>query len=95
MLDNDIQIKFGNYIDEFKKQSTTVKREENINSLKEIISLLDIVCEKEGVTYQYLKSNEIFDLNNEIVSEDDYLEGCLVYIENIKNIISKYLLEKQ
>ena len=94
MLNEDMQVKFTNYINEFKKQSNNIKREEIVQSLKEIISLLDLVCENAGIDYQYLKSNEIYDLSTPGATEDDYLEAYLVYIENIKNIISKYLLEK-
>lgn len=95
MMEKDIiQAKFDLFMREFKKQSPTDKKMEIINSLKELIEVLDMVCQMQGINVEYVKSLEINDLNTDYVSEDDFLEGCLVYIENVKNIISQFLIEK-
>lgn len=95
MTDGSLQVKFNDYIEEFKKQSTSLKQEEVINSLKELLTILDVLCQKEGIVVEYLKSKEIDDLQNKVVSEDDFLEGCIVYVENVKNIISQYIMVKE
>ena len=94
MIDGELQSKFTDYIEEFKQQDINTKRKEVVDSLKELISVLDVVCQKSGVSVQYLRSREINDIEKSTATEDDYLEAYLVYIENVKNIISKYLLDK-
>ena len=90
-MNNEIQESFKNYINEFKIQDIDLKRNEIINSLKELLSILDIISLNENIPINYLKSSEIFDIKYETATEDDFLE---VYIENIKNIISEYILYK-
>jgi len=94
MDSNELQSKFTEYIDQLKNQSVNIKRNEIINSLKELISILEVVYAKEGIKIEYLKSDEIRDLENNDASEDDFLESCIVYAENVKNIVSKYLMHK-
>ena len=94
MMQDDIQSTFTAYIEEFKKQNIEIKRNEIINSLKELISVLDIICKEEEIAVEFLKSNEVNDIKGQNISEDDFLEACLVYVENVKNIISKYLIFK-
>lgn len=94
MIDGELQSKFTEYIEEFKQQDIMDKRKEIVESLKELISVLDVVCQKSGVSVQYLRSREINDIEKPTATEDDYLEAYLVYIENVKNIISKYLMDK-
>ncbi|MBE6152197.1 MAG: hypothetical protein E7165_02655 [Firmicutes bacterium] len=94
MDSNELQSKFTEYIDQLKNQSVNIKRNEIINSLKELISILEVVYAKEGIKIEYLKSDEIRDLENNDASEDDFLESCIVYVENVKNIVSKYLMHK-
>lgn len=94
MDSNELQSKFTEYIDQLKKQSVNIKRNEIINSLKELIYILEVVYAKEGIKIEYLKSDEIRDLENNDASEDDFLESCIVYVENVKNIVSKYLMHK-
>ena len=94
MIDNELQIKFSEYIHELKKQDSDTKKIEIINSLKELIFIMDVICQKDGINFDYLKSNEILDIKNQELNEDDFLEACAVYIENAKNIIGKYLIDK-
>ena len=37
---------------------------------------------------------EILDLNSDNVSEDDYLEACIAYVEIAKDVIGQYLDKK-
>lgn len=85
---------FENYIEEFKKLSVKDKREEVINSVKEIIAVFDKIARDDNIVLNFLKALEIDDLNKDKVSEDDYLEGLIVYIEAAKNMIGQYLYEK-
>lgn len=93
-MDSELQETFNSYVKEFKKQSIGVKRKEIIESLKELISVLDVISAKDNLIHNYLRSREITDMQKEIVSEDDFLEALLIYVENVKNMISEYLIYK-
>ena len=85
---------FNNYVNAFKELDISDKRIEIVNSLKEISAFLDAICEKENKNIQFLKSKEIFERNNGEEDENDFLEALLVYIENIKNLLGEYLIDK-
>lgn len=53
-----------------------------------------VVATNEGVDTNFLKNKEILDLQKEFVSEDDFIEASLVYLENVKNIIGEFLEKK-
>lgn len=53
-----------------------------------------VVATNEGVDTNFLKNKEILDLQKEFVSEDDFIEASLVYLENAKNIIGEFLEKK-
>ena len=87
---NELNESFNNYINEYKKLPTKEKRNELIDSIKEIIVTFDYLAKEENINVHYLKNNEILDLNKDIVSEDDFLEAAIVYVEVAKNIIGEY-----
>ena len=88
---NKLNESFNEYINELKKLPIVEKRNELIDSIKELIAGFEFLAERDNVKLQYLKSKEILDLNNEIVSEDDFIEAAIVYVEVAKNIIGEYL----
>ena len=90
----DLNVVFNNYIEEVKKLDTTGKRNELINSIKQLIVIFETLAEKEKIKVHYLMNEEILDLKNEVVSEDDFIEAALVYLEVAKNIIGEYLDNK-
>ena len=85
---------FQEYMDEFKKMSTLDKRNEIIDSIRELIIVFEQLAIKDGIELNYLKNREINDLKNRVVSEDDFLEAELVYLEVAKNLIGEYLIRK-
>lgn len=85
---------FNEYINELKKTDIKTKRKELIDNIKEMIYIFDIIAKKDNINVQYLKSKEILDLQNENISEDDFLEGAIVYLEVAKNIIGEYMNAK-
>ena len=82
---------FNDYIIEFKKLSTLEKRDEIILSIKELIAAFNQLAIIDNINLDYLKNNEINDLKKDVVSEDDFLEAELVYLEVAKNLIGQYL----
>lgn len=91
----ELNLAFNNYIEEVKKLDTVEKRTELINSIKELIAVFESLANEEKIEINYLKSKEILDLNNSFVSEDDFIEAALVYLEVAKNIVGEYLLKKE
>lgn len=91
---NELNEAFNNYIEEYKKLPVSAKREHIIDSLKEVIAVFDAKAQSEGIQLEYLKSKEILDLNKPDVSEDDYLEAALVYLEIAKQFIGEYFEKK-
>lgn len=85
---------FNEYINEFKKLDTMEKRNEVINSIKELIVVFEQLATKDNINLHYLKNNEITDLKKKDVSEDDFLEAEIVYLEVAKNLIGEYLDNK-
>ena len=91
---NELQSAFNEYIDEVKKLNTFEKRSELIYSIKELIAVFEQLAINDNIDLHYLKNKEITDLNNSNVSEDDFLEASLVYLEVAKNVIGEYLSKK-
>lgn len=85
---------FEEYMEEFKQLDIKNKRNEIINSIKELIAVFDKIAMDDNIELHYLKNKEINDLKNKVVSEDDFLEAELVYLEVAKNLIGEYLLRK-
>ena len=81
---------FNEYIDEFKKLTTMEKREEILNSIKELIAVMEQFAKIDNISLEYLKNREILDIKKSD-TEDDFLEAEIVYIENAKNLIGQYL----
>ena len=82
---------FNEYMQEFKKLDTKDKRREVVTSIKELIVAFDKLVQADNIELHYLRSPEVQDLKKENVSEDDFLEAELVYIEVAKNMIGEYL----
>ena len=91
---DELNVQFNNYVEEFKKLDINSKRGEFIRLLKEFVVMLSVIAKNNGVEVSFLKNNEILDLQKENVSEDDFIEAALVYLENAKNIIGEFF-EKQ
>ena len=91
---SELNLAFKEYIEEFKKLTTSEKRMELVDSIKELSGIIDSLAERENKNLEYLKSKEISKLNNGFESEDDFLEALLVYVENSKNLIGQYLIDK-
>ena len=86
---------FKEYIETFKELDTDRKREEFIKSLKDFIVIFDSLAQQDNIKIEYMHSNEILDLQKENLSESDFIEASVVYLEIAKDIIGQYLLQKE
>ena len=85
---------FNNYISAFKELSIKEKRNELVDSIKELLVIFDELSKQDGIKVDFLHSKKILDLNSDNVSEDDYLEACITYVEIAKDVIGQYLDKK-
>ena len=88
------EIIFNKYIQEYKKLDIKEKRKEYVDALKELIVIFDSLASIDNIELEYIKNNEILDLKSENISEDDFLEAIMVYLEISKDIIGQYLIKK-
>ena len=87
---NELNESFENYINELKKLPIEEKRTELINSIKELLAGFEYLAQQNNIELHYLKNNEILDLNKENVTEDDFIEAAVVYVEVAKNVIGDF-----
>lgn len=85
---------FNDYVDKFKQMDINSKRKEFLDVLKEFLAMLSVISNNEGLNVDYLKSRDILDIKRDEITEDDFIEACLVYLENSKNIIGALLENK-
>lgn len=90
----DANTLFTEYMDAFKELDISEKRIEIINSIKEVSALMVKLANDEGMNLKYLNSKEILNFKNGRETEEEFLEALLVYIENFKEMLGQYLLNK-
>lgn len=90
----DANTLFTEYMDAFKELDISEKRVEIINSIKEVSALLVKLANDEGMNLKYLNSKEILNFKNGNETEEEFLEALLVYIENFKEMLGQYLLNR-
>lgn len=90
----DANTLFSEYMDAFKELDISEKRIEIINSIKEVSALLVKLADDDGISLKYLNSKEILNFKNGRETEEEFLEALLVYIENFKEMLGQYLLNK-
>lgn len=90
----DVNTLFTEYMDAFKELDISEKRIEIINSIKEVSALLVKLAIDDGISLKCLNSKEILNFKNGREIEEEFLEALLVYIENFKEMLGQYLLNK-
>lgn len=90
----DANTLFTEYMDAFKKLDISEKRIEIINSIKEVSALLVKLADDDEISLKCLNSKEILNFKNGRETEEEFLEALLVYIENFKEMLGQYLLNK-
>lgn len=86
---------FKEYVEAFKDLHEEEKKSVLINSVKELIGVFDELSKSDNISLEYVQSNEILDLNQESVSNSDFLEALFVYLEVSKDIIGQYIIKKE
>ena len=82
---------YNHYINEFVNLNVEDKREEIVNKLKELIATLEVIAKKLNDSQPALLNREMIDLNQEDVSEEDYLEAVFAYLISLEDLIGRTL----
>lgn len=88
-MEKELENSYNEYISKYTQLNIEQKRSEIIEKLKHVIVLFQQICSIKGFNDNLLVNKELLDLNNENVSEDDFLEGIFVYINMLEDIIGK------
>jgi len=81
---------FNKYMEEFKSYSLDDKRKTALEQLKVILSLTDTMCEELGVDSEMIITKDAVEAQNNITSDDDFVEGVVVYASSIQNSLCKF-----
>lgn len=82
---------FTLFMDEFVKLSIDQKNNKIIEKQKVILAFLLKFAAERGIQFEFLKSKEITDIENNKGSNEDYLEVMMVYSQNIEELIGLIL----
>ena len=80
---------FEELLEQYQKLPIESKREKNIEELKLIIAMLQLLCEHKKIKYEEIN---IIDINN-IQNESEYLNIIYTYITSLKEQLGSYVLE--
>lgn len=82
---------FTSFMDEFVKLNIDQKNNEIIEKQKVILAFLSKFAAERGIQFEFLKSREITDIENNKGTNEDYLEAMMVYSQNIEELIGLIL----
>ena len=92
---------FNKYMEEFKNYSLVDKKKVALEQLKIIVGLTNTLCSELGVNNEPLITKDIIEAHENIESEDDFVEGIVVYTNSIQRSLCDFIdemtniLEKQ
>lgn len=83
----DKQKVFASFMDEFVKLDISRKNNEIVEKQKLILAFLIKFATEHGINFEFLKSKEISDIEDNTGTNEDYLEAMMVYTQNIEELI--------
>lgn len=83
----DKQNVFSSFMDEFVKLDISQKNNEIVEKQKLILAFLIKFATEHGISFEFLKSKEISDIEGNNGTNEDYLEAMMVYTQNIEELI--------
>ncbi len=81
-----MQNELNDYVSAFKNLDLETKRSEIIKLIKELLGVFDKIGKDFNHSTEFLVNTELLDINKADCTEDDFLEGLLVYILNLQEI---------
>lgn len=93
MDDSNIKDAYNDYIEVFKQLPNEEKRKEIIDKVKDLIATMEKFSTDIGINHELLLNREMVDLNQQDVSESDYLEGLFAYLITLEETLGESLLK--
>ena len=85
------QAVFNSFMDEFVKLDINQKNNEIVEKQKMILLFLLKYANEHEIPFEFLKSKEINDIQDNKGTNEDYLEAMMVYTHNIEELIGLIL----
>ena len=82
---------FNEYMEEFKKNSLDEKKSIALEQLKVIVSLVNKLCEEIGCNNKMIVTKDVIEANRQGCSEDDFVEGVVVYASSIQDSLCEFI----
>lgn len=80
---------FDELLEQYQKLPIDSKRNKNIEELKLIVALLQLLCDKKNIKYEEISLVDIDDFQN----ESEYLDTIYTYLTALKEQLGSYVLE--
>jgi len=81
---------FNKYVETYKKLPLQEKKEIVNAEVKKLLAFIEKAKMDVNAKEEILFNREILDLNQEVVSDDDFVEAMFVYIHSIQESLSEY-----
>lgn len=82
---------FENLLEQYQKLPVDSKREKNIEELKLVVAMLQLLCDKKHIKYPDINLVDIDAFEN----ESEYLDTIYTYITALKEQLGSYVIEME
>lgn len=82
---------FEELLEQYQKLPIDSKREKNIEELKLVVALLQLLCDRKKIKYNDVKINEI----KEFQDENEYLDAIYTYVTALKEQLGSYIIDTE
>lgn len=82
---------FENLLEQYQKLPVDSKREKNIEELKLVVAMLQLLCDKKHIKYQDINLVDIDSFEN----ESEYLDTIYTYVTALKEQLGSYVIEME
>ena len=80
---------FDELLEEYKKLSIDSKKEKNIEELKLVVAMLQLLCDRNGIKYENIRIDNLTNIKN----DHEYLSLIYTYITVLKEELGSYILD--
>lgn len=84
---------FNEYVEKYKTLPLQEKKNIVNQEIKELLAFIDKAKKDLNINDEILFNREILDLNQDNVSDEDFVEAMFVYIHAIQESLGKYFNE--
>lgn len=82
---------FENLLEQYQKLPVDSKREKNIEELKLVVAMLQLLCDKKHIKYPDINLVDIDTFEN----ESEYLDTIYTYVTALKEQLGSYVIEME